>query len=156
MIIFPRIALRKKERFGCLTLIINTRNVETGIVSVSSLTGEDKPMRVAAPVMIAFAHLTVHRCQRISLPGLQVHHPQISIWLHDREIASAALCIHQPFSIIRRTSQDVTHIRLRTIQQRIHFFSKLPRFGIERNTYQRALHFQILSRYTASFRSTII
>ena len=129
-------------------LIIDTRNVETGIVSVTTLTDEDKPMRVATPVVIALAHLTVHRSQRIGLASLQVHHPEICIRLHNRKIASG--CTVYTSAIFHHTTDEPRRNSYSSSDHSAAYplFSKLPRSGIERNTYQRALHF----RYSAGTR----
>lgn len=156
MVVSPRITLWKQEWFGSFSLIVDMRDIETGVTAITTFADKYKPTRVATLVVITLTHIAVHCSKRIRLASLQIHHPQICIWLYYREITSTTPGIHQPFTIIRWSSQHITHIRLRTIEKRIHLFAKGPCLGIERNAYQRALHLLILCRYSTTLGSTII
>ena len=65
-------SLRQEERFGEMSLVVNTGEIQTGVIAIISPTGEYNPMRVHVPVMVAVGLRTIDLFQFTSLPCLQI------------------------------------------------------------------------------------
>ena len=103
-IVLPRVTLWQEEGFGAVAIVIDAGKEELGIHAVRALRGKDKPVGVRTPVVKAFHIVAVHLVQKACFSRLQVHQPEISIALEDREVAAITQGEHEPTTIVAGTS----------------------------------------------------
>ena len=115
--------LRQHKRFRELPLLINSREIETGIQTVIPTAGKDDPMGVDVPVMIAVCPRTVDLLQRTSLPRLQVKQPLLTLLMPDREVAIVHQCKEDIFPIIGRTRPCQALPHCNGIEQGVHMIA---------------------------------
>lgn len=150
------VALRQQEGLPYSALVVDAGQEELGEHAILALAGEDKPVTVAAPVVVAFSVGTVDFLERTRLPGLHIHQPQVGIGLADREVTAAGDAIHQPAAIVGRTDKRKTLVVVGGTQQRVDCRGKTTCRSIETNGAETALHLLVLGRNVAGVGTTVI
>ena len=93
-------ALRQHERLREPALLVNTGQIETAIQSIIPTTGEDYPMGIHVPVMIAVGLIAVDLLQLTRLTCMQVKQPLITLLMPYREIAIVQQGKHDVLPIV--------------------------------------------------------
>ena len=60
VVVFPRVFLRQEEGLADIAVLVHAGQVEAGVEAVAPAAAEDKPARVAAPVVEALRIVAVH------------------------------------------------------------------------------------------------
>lgn len=93
-------ALWQQERLGGTSPVVDTADVETGVETVATPAGEDKPVGIARPVVVRVGVAAVGSGEWLRFPSVQIEQPVVGFPMPDREAAIIGHCEHDVSPVV--------------------------------------------------------
>ena len=146
VVVFPRIFLRQKEGLADIAVLVHAGQVKTSVETIAPATAEDKPARVAAPVVKTLRIVAVHFMELAPCAVFQVEQAEVGLAVPDREVAVVGQGEHQVAAVIRRTGEGNALAQGGSVYQGIDLLAEGAVGGIEVDGAKVVAYFLVLGR----------
>ena len=156
VVVFPGVFLRQEEGLADIAVLVHAGQVKTGVEAIAPATAEDKPARVAAPVVETLRIVAVHFMELAPCAVFQVEQAEVGLAVPDGEVAVVGQGEHQVAAVIRRTGEGNALAQGGSVYQGIYLLTEGAIGWVEVNGAQVVAYFLVLGRNDFGCRRTEI